>query len=74
MDLPVVLDDWSWIEQPISSSVSVNALFLDRPKSPTGKRWSSSIHTVRVERQFSGFVPLMGRTGLYLKLRMNSGY
>ncbi|MDV6315442.1 hypothetical protein [Idiomarina sp. HP20-50] len=34
MDLPVVLDDWDWIEQPISSSINVNAHFLEKPKIP----------------------------------------
>lgn len=37
MDLPVVLDDWSWVEQPISSSINVNALFLSKPETPDWK-------------------------------------
>jgi len=34
MDLPVVLDDWTWVEQPITSSTNVNALFLKNPETP----------------------------------------
>jgi len=37
MDLPVVLDDWSWAEQPISLSINVNALFLRKPGTPNWK-------------------------------------
>ncbi|MDV6326595.1 hypothetical protein Q5L94_00890 [Idiomarina sp. Sol25] len=40
MDLPVVLDDWSWAEQPISSSINIDALFLRKPETPDWKKLS----------------------------------
>ncbi|HAS22573.1 hypothetical protein V6D52_01980 [Idiomarina loihiensis] len=40
MDLPVVLDDWSWVEQPISSSINIDAFFLRKPETPDWKELS----------------------------------